>query len=191
MGSVEEHDAGTGKPAPGRLRIVQDAVNSFDPEGGHEHWASPDLLRAWLVERELLADGDEVSVADLERARIVRELLRAMLAANAGDNLDPAVTRQLDGVAATVRVRIEEDGRARLESARMGVDGALCAIIGIMYEAMVDGTWLRLKACRKHSCKWAFYDRSKNRSGSWCSMSVCGNRVKTRQYRERKRATAG
>jgi predicted RNA-binding Zn ribbon-like protein len=35
---------------------------------------------------------------------------------------------------------------------------------------------------------WAFYDRSKNRSGHWCSMRVCGNRAKARQFRERRRA---
>ncbi|MGH2778535.1 MAG: CGNR zinc finger domain-containing protein, partial [Actinomycetota bacterium] len=33
--------------------------------------------------------------------------------------------------------------------------------------------------------KAAFYDHSKNRSGKWCTMRVCGNRAKTRAYRER------
>jgi len=37
-------------------------------------------------------------------------------------------------------------------------------------------------------CQWAFYDRSKNRSGRWCSMRTCGNRTKTRAYRTRRRA---
>ncbi len=50
---------------------------------------------------------------------------------------------------------------------------------------MVDGTWSRLKACRQ--CEWAFYDWSKNRSGRWCAMSVCGNRTKVRAYRARRR----
>jgi predicted RNA-binding Zn ribbon-like protein len=50
---------------------------------------------------------------------------------------------------------------------------------------MTDGTWKRLKACRNHGCRWAFYDYSKNRSGSWCSMQLCGNRTKTRSYRRR------
>ena len=48
---------------------------------------------------------------------------------------------------------------------------------------MADGTWRRLKACREDTCQWAFYDRSKNRSGTWCSMAVCGNRAKARAYR--------
>jgi predicted RNA-binding Zn ribbon-like protein len=48
---------------------------------------------------------------------------------------------------------------------------------------MLDGSWSRLKACRQ--CGWAFYDYSRNRSGSWCSMQLCGNRTKTRAYRRR------
>jgi predicted RNA-binding Zn ribbon-like protein len=45
-----------------------------------------------------------------------------------------------------------------------------------------------MKACALHdSCEWAFYDWSKNRSGTWCDMAVCGNRAKARAYRERRR----
>ena len=35
---------------------------------------------------------------------------------------------------------------------------------------------------------WAFYDRSKNRSGRWCSMDSCGNVEKARAFRERNRS---
>ena len=59
-------------------------------------------------------------------------------------------------------------------------------IVAIVYEAMVDGTWERLKACPADDCHWAFYDHSKNRSGTWCTMDVCGNRAKVRAYRERR-----
>ena len=50
---------------------------------------------------------------------------------------------------------------------------------------MEEGAWERLKTCANGRCGWAFYDRSKNRSGRWCSMDVCGNRAKTRAYRSR------
>jgi len=43
-----------------------------------------------------------------------------------------------------------------------------------------------LKACRNEGYRWAFYDISKNRSGSWCDMDICGARHKMRAYRERK-----
>src|SRR3712207_8580100 len=41
----------------------------------------------------------------------------------------------------------------------------------------------RLKACPWDSCQWAFYDQSRNRSGVWCNMAVCGNRAKVAAHR--------
>jgi predicted RNA-binding Zn ribbon-like protein len=61
----------------------------------------------------------------------------------------------------------------------------------IVHGAIADGTWQRLKACRDHSCEWAFYDHTKNRSGAWCTMEECGNRAKARSYRERHGAISG
>ena len=51
---------------------------------------------------------------------------------------------------------------------------------------MATGTWERLKVCRQESCRWAFYDNTKNRSGVWCNMASCGNRAKARAYRARR-----
>ena len=70
-----------------------------------------------------------------------------------------------------------------------GVDGLLGRVLAVAYGAMVDGSWSRLKACRNHGCRWAFYDYSRNRSASWCSMQLCGNRTKTRAYRRRHAST--
>ncbi len=55
-------------------------------------------------------------------------------------------------------------------------------------ESIADGSWQRAKACRASDCMWAFYDRSRNRSGTWCDMAVCGNRTKVRAYRARSTA---
>src|ERR671914_22880 len=63
---------------------------------------------------------------------------------------------------------------ARLEPAAGGVDGALGRIVAVIHAAIADGTWERLKACERDVCRWAFYDRSKNRSGHWCATNVCG-----------------
>jgi predicted RNA-binding Zn ribbon-like protein len=83
-------------------------------------------------------------------------------------------------------VRIDGDG-GLAEPARRDLDGALADLVGIVYTAMADGTWARLKACQRDVCRWLFYDRSRNRSARWCQMAVCGNRTKTRAYRTRRR----
>jgi len=64
-----------------------------------------------------------------------------------------------------------------------GVDGAMGAILAAVYEAVRDGSWRRLKTCR--TCGWAFWDESRSRTATWCSMQLCGNRAKVRRYRDR------
>jgi predicted RNA-binding Zn ribbon-like protein len=80
-----------------------------------------------------------------------------------------------------------ETGAPRLEPDATGVDGAMARLMAAVSEATVDGTWERLKACPEETCRWAFYDRSKNRSAKWCSMQTCGNMAKARTYRARHR----
>src|ERR671917_17466 len=58
-------------------------------------------------------------------------------------------------------------------------------MLAIVAHAQSEGTWDRLKSCPADNCRWAFYDRSRNRSAVWCNMAVCGNRAKVRSYRER------
>jgi predicted RNA-binding Zn ribbon-like protein len=70
---------------------------------------------------------------------------------------------------------------------RGGIDGAIGRLLAIVERAQCDGTWERLKGCPDSDCQWAFYDWSKNRSATWCSMETCGNRNKARTYRERHR----
>jgi predicted RNA-binding Zn ribbon-like protein len=55
---------------------------------------------------------------------------------------------------------------------------------------MAGGGWDRLKACPRERCWCAFYDRSRNRSGVWCNMAVCGSREKAATYYRRVRSGA-
>ncbi len=167
-------------PAPGRLELVRRFVNTVDAEHGREMLHSPARLHALLVELGLLDTRAHVGARALGRALELRASLRELALAN-------------NGVATDARLEVElvarVDGRGgALQPARKDVDGALADLVGIVYTAMADGTWSRLKACRRDVCGWLFYDRSRNRSAVWCQMAVCGNRTKTKAYRARREA---
>src|SRR4051794_1409769 len=187
---MTEHEAT--KPAPDPLDLVQRFVNSLDIDHGDEELQTPDALRDWFAERGLLSSDERVSEGDLRRAIDVREGLRALLLANNGEELDAAAVDRLERAAsrAGVRVSFGPDGQPILVPDAVGVDGAIARLMAIVAASRVDGTWRRLKACPRESCFWAFYDRSKNRSGRWCTMEVCGNVEKARSYRERHKSGA-
>lgn len=174
------------EPAPGELEVLQRFVNTVDFDEGTETLDSAASLRRWLAEKGLLAPNARVGERDLRRAIELREAFRALLHANNGAPLDPRAVETVDA-AAELTVRFDGEGRAELVPARGGLDGAIGRLVAIAYRAQVDGTWPRLKACPEASCTWAFYDRSRNRSSTWCSMAVCGNRAKARAFRERHR----
>lgn len=181
-------EPGGREAAPGGLILVQAFVNTNDIEGKHDQLATPEHLRDWLARHGLPVDDSLRSQADLHKVLAVREALRALALANNGGPLSAAAVRTLDWVGTEVRLRVRFDpgGRARLEPASAGVSGALDRILAEVYAAMAAGTWPRLKACRNDACRWVFYDRSKNRSGAWCTMSICGEKLKARAYRRRR-----
>jgi predicted RNA-binding Zn ribbon-like protein len=180
------------KTAPEPLRLVQRFVNSIDLESGEDELESPDALRDWLAERGLIAADAPVSAADLRRAVDAREGLRALLVRNNGLPFDAAKVERLDAVAgrAGLRASLDPPANPQLVPAATGVDGAIARLLAISLTAVANGTWERLKACPREDCEWAFYDHSKNRSGRWCKMEVCGNQAKARAFRERRRAAS-
>jgi predicted RNA-binding Zn ribbon-like protein len=173
------------KAAPEPLRIVQELVNSYDLENDVEWLGTPEQLQAWLAERHL--DGRERPTrASVKRVLELRETLRELLIANNEHRTEPGAAETLRHVADRARLTLEldEHGQLALAPQAPGVDGALGRILAVVHEAMAEGNWHRLKACRE--CAWAYYDYSKNRSATWCSMAICGNRTKTRAYRRRR-----
>jgi predicted RNA-binding Zn ribbon-like protein len=175
--------------APDDLEVVRAFVNTLDVEDGIDELASPAALTGWL-RRHGLRPGGTATRIDLANARRLREALRALLLANNGISVRKEAALTLNAAArrAGLGVRFEPGGTAGVEPSAHGVDGALGRLLGIVAAAMGDGTWARLKACRADDCRWAFYDRARNRSRHWCSMAVCGNRTKARAFRRRQAA---
>jgi predicted RNA-binding Zn ribbon-like protein len=175
------------KAAPQPLRLVQSFVNTVDLENRREWLGDPAALAAWARERRLVPARTKFTSRDLERALELREAFRLLLAANRDRKADAVAFGMLARAADSAHLSVVfADGAPKLESRAGGIDGLCGQLVSVAVTAMLDGSWERLKACR--NCRWAFFDESKNRSARWCSMSLCGNRLKTRAYRRRQRA---
>jgi predicted RNA-binding Zn ribbon-like protein len=178
------------KEAPGRLNVIREFVNTVDLMDEEEQLDSPAALKSWLAEHELRAAHAPIDEEDLHQAIALREALRCLLLANNGEPIAEGALKELNRIAdeSTLVFRFGSDGSASLEpSCEAAGDAVVAELLGVVAEAMAEGTWSRLKACRDTGCEWAFYDRSRNRSGAWCDMASCGNRAKARAFRERQR----
>ena len=176
--------------APHSLDLVIDFVNTLDMEEGTDSIGRPETLATWLRERKLLEAGETLSESDHSNAIGLREALRTLMLANSGEPGDDRAGRELELAAerGELGVHFDPDGAVSLRPRAGGGDGALARLLVPVVSALADGSWRRVKACRSPDCRWAFYDRSRNRSGVWCEMAVCGNRTKVRTYRESARS---
>jgi predicted RNA-binding Zn ribbon-like protein len=170
---------------PGQVGLLQDFLNTADIESQSDLVATPSALAEWLAANGLTDAGQRVSAAEHTRVLEVRERLRdALEATTHGLNPDDA-HRRLDEIASSVLLRVRFGEGAHLEPAVGRMAPALGPIVATLYDAMRDDALQRLKVCGNENCRWAFYDTSRNRSGVWCSMAICGNRQKGRVYRRR------
>jgi|SRR5437868_5683069 len=162
----------------GPAELLRDFVNTCDLAADTDELSSPAELALWLRDRGLAGTGDRASDEDLGTALVLREGLRAAL--GRGPYELPVLP-----------LVVVAGDTPKLSPAEEGVRGALAMISVAVVESQGDASWARLKVCGETGCRWAFVDSSKNRSRSWCSMRICGNRAKTRAYRARRHGESG
>src|ERR1700730_3015329 len=75
-----ESDAAKGAPEP--LAFIQAVVNTRYGRTRADDWHSPEQLREWLIQRQLLAREAPLSQGDQRRLIEVREALRGLLRGN-------------------------------------------------------------------------------------------------------------
>ena len=179
---------------PAQLKLVRDFVNTVEYQEDEEGWERPSDLDAWLVGRGLLAldRADPATADDLALAKTLREGLRSVLAGHAGHEVDESALQRLDGALAELPVRVSFGGSSAFSLAPSVDDGVRAALAGVLEAVRAsheDGSWSRLKVCDRVTCRWAYYDYSKNRSSRWCTMAGCGNAIKMQKAHERRTAT--
>ncbi len=136
-----------------------------------------------MVEQRLVPAGAPVTDADLAATLALREGFRNVLLSHAGHAPDPRAIDAFHAVLADLPVRLDFDrGDYRLISTRTDAVGqALGQLLDAVRQTSLDKTWPRLKVCARDTCRWAFYDASRNQVRRWCSMAGCGNYNKMRR----------
>jgi predicted RNA-binding Zn ribbon-like protein len=178
--------------APDQLALVESFLNTIDLETGVDGLGDLAAAQSWLAARRLASPGTEYDEADRRRLVDVRAALRSLVAANGGAGVQRRAVTTLNEAARRVRlgVRLHPDDGYRLMAEGVGIDRPIGELLIGVTGSMAAGTWNRLKICANDACQQAFFDESRNRSGRWCSMAKCGNRMKGRAYRERHSGSA-
>jgi predicted RNA-binding Zn ribbon-like protein len=137
--------------------------------------ADPARGRAWLA----AADG---LGTDAELLHVLR--VRAALQAVVRGEQPPAVLApELDGVASVPAIA---DGHLTW-SLSVAPERELAVRAILAWDALARRSPGRLRPCANDECRLFLIDRSKANAARWCSMAVCGNRMKARRHYQRAR----
>jgi predicted RNA-binding Zn ribbon-like protein len=184
---------------PDELANLYDFANSLDvrhfthhgvPHEQGDQLTGPRELADWMSQRGLLFTSARTTSAMFDTALQLRTGVRAYLQCdpterrrnkNAVQALDAAM-RLFPLVAET-----RNDRGMVLRGARGDALAGLSVVVAELYDGSVRGTLDRLKTCAAEECRRVFFDRSKPATRRWCMSTLCGNRMKTRTYRERHR----
>jgi predicted RNA-binding Zn ribbon-like protein len=172
-------DASRAGPPPALDRLIG-FVNTNEPQAAHDLLRDPEQTRKWLVTEGF--EVGELGHDDWAATIAFREGVRAAAAANNGYGVDTgavaALGQAIDRLGFTVRAGAD----AKLEVASTTPAGrALAPLAGALMTAQADGSWTRVKACARDTCRWLFYDTTRNRSRTWCTSTTCGSREKARR----------
>jgi predicted RNA-binding Zn ribbon-like protein len=186
-------------PVPGDVALLYDFVNSIDlrryVERGMAHeptdeLATPAQLEKWLAARGLLERRAKVARAEHRHALELRGALRTLLSAIPGERA--SAVGPLGALAARfpLGVTVSRDRILDLRAIGQRATSGLGNVLVELVRLSDSGRLERVKACDSDECRWIFYDRSKPGNRRWCSSDRCGNREKTRSYRDRRQLRA-
>ncbi|MCP2030738.1 putative RNA-binding Zn ribbon-like protein [Okibacterium sp. HSC-33S16] len=170
-------------PIPPALLLVRDFVNTVEWQIDNDSWQDPSDLAGWCTNK-LGWQGHDLNADDLDLAKRLREGLRSVLLMHAGHYPFAKPLEELNDALRRLPLRMSFDDGGAFSLSAAGASGiapALTPVLSAVEAARADGNWTRLKACSRDTCRWAYWDNSRNQSGRWCSMAGCGNYIKMRR----------
>jgi predicted RNA-binding Zn ribbon-like protein len=184
---------------PDELARVYDFANSLDVRHFTHHGvqhiqgdelSGPRQLAMWMSQQGLLAGNAKITAAMFDNALRLRTSIRAYLECDPAERRkDNEAVRSLNKMMKSFPLVAEaRTGRSMtLGALRRDALAGLSVVVAELYDGSAKGTLDRLKMCAAEECRRVFFDRSKPATRRWCMSTLCGNRKKTRTYRERHR----
>jgi predicted RNA-binding Zn ribbon-like protein len=135
--------------------------------------------RRWMRERDVAPTKAEAT-ALLEIRPVLQDVVR-------GDAEATALETFLAGVC--LRPVVTSDGIDWRIDTGDAPSGAIRAALA--WDRLRLASPGRLRPCANAECRLFLIDRSKPNTGRWCSMAICGNRMKARRHYRRVHAGDG
>jgi predicted RNA-binding Zn ribbon-like protein len=150
--------------------------------------AAEDLAR-WIVETGMVQTAPDVSSSQLAAGRLLREAINRL--ARPGVEPEPGDRDVVNRWAARASIapQLTTEGKLVWAAARP-VEAMLAAIARDAVDLLTGPLAGRIRECGAPDCALLFVDASRPGRRRWCATEACGNRTRTKAYRDRRKERA-
>ncbi len=165
-----------------------------------------DDVVSWLVQVRLLSRSEADKVGTelthgerdslLEQAKTLRATLRGLAERiTAGHSIPDSAIRTINQFLAQrpgypQLVRMKGGFEQRFHSVASPAQNILAPLAEAASDLLCRADFTLIKKCGNPACILYFYDTTKNHARNWCSMQMCGNRMKVAAHYRRSRGKA-
>ncbi len=164
-------------------------------------------LTGWMTSAGLLEESEAKTLrrrwhgtseadAAVAQAKQLREALREVLAAYLSRTKMPArglgiLNDALGAGRTTSQLEWDEKAESFIRTLHHDADGTPAQAVTLLAEAvarlLTEKDLTLVRRCENPACVLHFYDTSKNHRRRWCSMDICGNRMKVAAHYRRQK----
>ena len=141
-----------------------------------------------------LLDGAATRQPQAQRVHVrsvaLRDALFHVLAPGERRSVEPwleIVNEELESAMRALRLRPAQSGYELVSTSGDELDQMLWPVLRAATQLATSPGLERVRSCPGEDCGWLFLDTSKAGRRRWCSMAICGNRMKTKRHRARAR----
>ena len=144
-----------------------------------------DLAR-WIVETGMVQTAPAVSSSQLGAGRALREAINRL--ARPGLEPEPGDRDEVNRWAARAPIAPQLTAQGKLAwIAAPPVEAMFAAIARDAVDLLTGPLAARIRECSAPDCALLFVDASRPGRRRWCSTEACGNRTRTKAYRQRRK----
>ena len=160
---------------PSDEALLLDLLNTTPVIDGivHDTLADSTVARAWMREHGIASTKEEAAALLEARSALQKVVTGEVGAKTLKRFVDDVRLRPVAG-GDGLDWRLDVDG---------GATGAARAVLA--WDALRITSPGRLRPCANSECRLFLIDRSKPNTARWCSMAICGNRMKARRHYRR------
>lgn len=179
-------------------RLWTDFVNSdyHDWRGGdrsEDRLGKADWQRDFLARWKLQAPVPASSEDELEIRNFRDGLLTLGARVSSGASLTDEEKQWLNSVmeAGTIRRRLtslKQELQIQLVPTEVHWHQVMAEVAADFAVTLVEGEAGRIRICDNSDCRWMFYDDTRSRTQKYCDDKMCGNLMKVRRFRAKRKA---